>query len=95
MERGRKSVERSRFFLQAIERRLAMRKGDASSRCKILSRVFGTFISVRESSYSAFESHICRGAIHDCAAISSRERPLRLCPFGATIELIDSAMGKT
>jgi hypothetical protein len=37
MERGRKSVERSRFFLQAIERRLAMRKGDDAARDAILA----------------------------------------------------------
>jgi len=37
MERGRKSVERSRLFLQAIERRLAMRKGDDPARDAVLA----------------------------------------------------------
>jgi hypothetical protein len=32
MGRGRKSVERKRFFLQAIERRLALREGDDPAR---------------------------------------------------------------
>jgi hypothetical protein len=36
-EHGRKGAERSRFMLQAIERRLAMRKGDDPARDAILA----------------------------------------------------------
>jgi hypothetical protein len=37
IERGRKRVEHSRFFLQAIARRLAMRKGDDPARDAVLA----------------------------------------------------------
>jgi hypothetical protein len=43
-EHGRKGAERSRFMLQAIERRLAMRKGDDPARDAILASPGYTFL---------------------------------------------------